>query len=182
MDLSKYKLIIFDLDGTLADRDSNELLEGVADWFGIYRHNTNGKKLAIATNQGGIGLRFWMEKDGFGEPEKYPTEKDFWERMSNLIIHSLGISPTEIPVYASFRYQSTKGNWSPIPDGQESNEKWKATSRKPSNGMLVYAMLDADIHESQTLMVGDSTDDERAAKAAGCDFMWAWEFFGRDKP
>jgi len=35
---------------------------------------------------------------------------------------------------------------------------------------------------SETLMVGDRVEDKAAAEAAGCDFIWAWEFFGRDKP
>ena len=49
--------------------------------------------------------------------------------------------------------------------------------RKPGPRMLLEAMNDfeADVHE--TLMVGDSKEDEQAAKAAGCDFVWADIFF-----
>lgn len=181
-DLSKYKLIIFDLDGTLADRDTGALLEGVSDWFNVYRHDTGGKKLAIATNQGGVGLRHWMDKDSFGEPEKFPTEDMIWERI-NGVIKDLGISPIQIPVFVCFRYQSRKGLWSPIPDGKENDKKWSKYHRKPGRMMIWDAMKNAGGTNSfNTLMVGDSDDDYNAARYAEIDFMWAWEFFGREKP
>lgn len=63
-------LYIFDLDGTLAALDSTNLLPGVAEWFDA----SPGVPCAIATNQGGVGLRYWMETKDFGEPGKYPTQ------------------------------------------------------------------------------------------------------------
>lgn len=177
----QYKLIIFDMDGTLADRDTGELLPGVADWFNVYKHVTGGVKLAIATNQGGVGLRHWMESGGFGEPQKYPTEDDVWNRIYN-VVSQLSISQVQIPAYVCFAYKSQKGTWSPTPTGKEISYHWQATNRKPNNGMLVKAMVEADILEIDTLMVGDSEEDESAALYAGCDFMWAWEFFKREKP
>src|SRR5687768_16117153 len=111
----QYKLIIFDMDGTLADRDTGELLKGVSDWFGVYKYVTGGVKVAIATNQGGVGLRHWMETGNFGKPEKYPTEDDIWQRIKQ-VFNQLGLRQTQSLVYVCFAYKSQKGEWSPTPE------------------------------------------------------------------
>lgn len=59
---------------------------------------------------------------------------------------------------------------------------WRQDWRKPAPGMLQYAMRLKEVLPAQTLMVGDSAEDQQAAAAAGCDFLWAWEFFGRPAP
>lgn len=178
-----HKLIIFDMDGTLADRETGELLPGVADWFGVYKHVTGGVKLALATNQGGVGLRYWMESGGFGEPDKYPTEDDVWNRINQVIGH-LGISQIEIPVYVCFAYQSKSSDKiAPLPPHHtNAMQRWSIAFRKPSPGMLLDAMREAGMSAEDTLMVGDSQEDLTAALAAGCHFQWAWEFFGRENP
>jgi HAD superfamily hydrolase (TIGR01662 family) len=178
---TNHKLIIFDMDGTLADRDTGELLEGVADWFSIYKHVTSGVKVAIATNQGGVGLRHWMETGGFGEPEKYPTETAVWERV-NHVISQLGISQAEIRTCVCFAYKSQKGIWSPTPQGEEREYKWSQHWRKPEPGMLLYLIKEHGVLASETLMVGDSPEDAQAAMRVKCEFQWAWDFFGCEKP
>jgi len=49
--------------------------------------------------------------------------------------------------------------------------------RKPEPGMLTFARNLVGTEATETLYVGDLPDDEQAAKNAGCDFMWADEFF-----
>lgn len=170
---SKAALIIFDMDGTLADRDTGELLPGVADWFERFKDFT---RYAIATNQGGVGLRYWMEKDGFGEPDKYPTEAQIEQRITE-VCNRLG---GQFDAYMCFAYQSKKsGQWGPIPENPFYPLAWQQDWRKPAPGMLLHAMHVAGARPEQTIMVGDSEEDERAAKAAGCHFRHADDFFHR---
>ena len=104
--MKQYDLYIFDVDGTIAERDATELLPGVAEWFA-----NNQTAVAFATNQGGVGLRYWMETAGFGEPSKYPTAKAVQERLESIAKY-LGVKWANI--YYSFAYQSkSSDNWSP---------------------------------------------------------------------
>src|SRR5689334_4202118 len=104
------KLIIFDLDKTLSAFNSDQLYPDAEAWIAEHRD----VKVAIATNQGGVGLRFWMEQGGFGDPGKYPTLVDVDYRLSCLFDSS-----NRPLVFACYRYQSQKGKWSPVPEGCE---------------------------------------------------------------
>lgn len=172
----KAKLIIFDIDGTLADRDTDELLPGVMEFFDRYATAFN---IALATNQGGVGMRHWMERDGFGKPEEFPTEDQ--ARAHVLAVQDQLMKGQPIPYYICFAYQSKKsGQWSPLPEGiSPEDPEWRADHRKPAPGMLIRAMRDAQAQPTQTIMVGDSEEDEQAAKVAGCSFQWADDFFKR---
>lgn len=176
--MKEYKLYLFDLDGTLALMDGNTLYPDAAQWL----ETNKDKSWMIVTNQGGIGLRLWMETGGFGDPAKYPTFEDFHARIEALFPEMDGFAlGTKVVVCA--RYQSKKtGEWSPLPQKGSWLSMWQQDWRKPAPGMLLYAMRIKEALPSTTLMVGDSEEDQQAAAAAGCDFMWAWEFFGREKP
>ena len=119
----EFRLLLFDCDGTLRDRDACRLLPGVREFFAALHgpgtwpeHALEGPgaaaggaspaaqpdavldlspdagsipgsdagptrdpapappRIAICTNQGGAGLRRWMETSGFGNPQQYQTE------------------------------------------------------------------------------------------------------------
>lgn len=171
-----YELYIFDVDGTLADRDTNELLPGVAEWF-----VDNERPCAFATNQGGVGLRYWMETGNFGSPDEMglPTEDDVWDRLHEL---NRVLGNGDILALASFVYQSkTTLKWSPVPERYDDflPLTWRKDWRKPCGGMIAYAKEYFHISQS-VVMVGDSPEDEQAAKDAGVDFLHADVFFGRN--
>lgn len=181
----EYGLIIFDLDGTLAPMDSDELYPDAKQWLENTPHNPGSvmpwRSWAIATNQGGIGLRHWMEKDGFGEPKKYPTLQDFEARIAKLFPDVENEYRWWLQMCA--RYQSKKsGKWCPVPEWGTGLAMWNETNRKPAPGMLQHLMIVTGWSKAVTLMVGDSDEDKGAAEAVGCDFMWAWQFFKREKP
>ncbi|MDQ4076528.1 MAG: HAD-IIIA family hydrolase [Chloroflexota bacterium] len=173
----EYQLIIFDADGTLADRDTRELLPGVARFFQYLAQLPPGERpqIAIATNQGGVGTRYWMESEGWGEPARFPTQEEIEAWYPELAKQLL----PEIPhrLYIAYAYQDKRDRWVPTPPDQLDNPRWDQTWRKPSPGMLRQAMVDADVSSAQTLMVGDSEDDKLAAERAGVDFQWASDFF-----
>lgn len=163
------RYIVFDADGTLCDRDTGALRPGVEDT--IRRLRREGRALAIATNQGGVGCR---ALGGFGHPERYPTEAEALRRYRALA-RKLGVPR----LYVAFAYQAKSGEWSPTPARTSRPDFWRHDWRKPAPGMLLRAMRDAGVGPAGTLMVGDRPEDQAAARAAGCNFQWADEFFGR---
>lgn len=180
MNSRKIALIIFDVDGTLVKPHTLELLPGVMDFFNLIcqANCPERPKTAIATNQGGAGMRYWMERNGFGSPEKYPTEESAAGRIRGLV--SILGGGSDLPVYASFRYRSSRGVWSPVPPERAGDPRWSKAWRKPEPGMLLQAMEDAGVGPEQTLFAGDSDEDRAAAGAAGCAFIEAGEFFSLD--
>ena len=171
--MKDYTLYLFDLDGTLADMNATTLYLDAQAWF----EEHPSVNWQLVTNQGGVGLRHWMETNGFGEPDQYPTEASIWERFKTLFPNDLH------RVLVAFAYQSKKsGQWSPTPLVDRESLSWRRDWRKPSGSMLLHAMNRCNVDPEHTVMIGDSDEDEQAADAAGCDFIRAWKFFGREKP
>jgi HAD superfamily hydrolase (TIGR01662 family) len=175
---NRYNLVIFDIDGTLADRDTSVLLSGVFNWFSEltlhYKY-----KLALATNQGGVGLRYWMEKDGFGNPGGYPDAREAAAHIASVISQLPQQLHMQLRnhVYMSFAYRSKKtGVWGAVPPG--ANQRWRQDWRKPAPGMLLQAMRDYGVVAQHTLMVGDRDEDHKAAIAANCSYMHRDTLFG----
>lgn len=166
----KYKLIIFDLDGTLVrDYNSYTLLPGRAKFFS----QPDLPPICLATNQGGVGLRYWMESGNWGDPVELPTIQVVETRLA-MIDFPPGFNPD---ILMCFTFKSKAGKWSPTPPGSENDSRWQQDWRKPSPGMLLDAMNLHQALPANTLMVGDSDDDRLAAEAAGCDFALADSFF-----
>lgn len=174
------KLIIFDVDGTLVQSHRLVFLPHVKDFFYLVLSGgcSDRPKLAIATNQGGVGMRYWSEKQRFWLRGGYPSQADVETRLHHLLV-TLDAG-TQIPVYVSFRYKDKKEQWSPIPPGEENNPRWRQDWRKPGPGMLLQAMADAGVPPEETIYIGDRAEDQAAAKAAGCAFQWAKDFFNSD--
>lgn len=176
------KLIIFDVDGTIAEMYTLRLLPGVADFFRLALGGdcTQMLKVALATNQGGVGMRYVLEQGGSKRASKYPTQAEIEQRLHDLVSALLGSSEARIPTYTAFRYLEKSGTWTPAPPGMEEDPRWSVEWRKPFPGMLLQAMRDAEAAPDTTLFIGDSPDDENAARAAGCAFRHAGAFFARE--
>lgn len=182
MDTSKYNLICFDVDGTLCPMGESSFLPGVQEWFA---HRPADLPIALVTNQGGVGLGEWMIQEGFGEPNKYPTQFEVETRLKN-ITYELGINGL-CTIHVCYAYQSKKTNLiGPAPKGRGNEKEWDIRRRKPSALMIMEAMKYAFRRDystglaKQVLFVGDSEDDRGAAGRAEVDFVLADVFFGRE--
>jgi histidinol phosphatase-like enzyme len=182
------KLIIFDVDGTLTpDNKSTRFESSVVETLIALRGQDIA--LALASNQGGVGLRHWIEAvGGFGTtPEEkakslassqtYPTAQDAFTRLATIAGEVTTLSQLPCRIYTCYAYQSKAGNWSPTPAGSEDDPMWSREWRKPNAGMLLQAMQDVGASTAGTLFVGDRDEDAGAALAAGVQFVEAKEFF-----
>ena len=152
-----YKLIIFDVDGTLVETKSGATFRKTADdwqWLPgrlakIAMLHLQGIKLAIASNQGGVAF-------GYLDPLE--------------IRHELMVMANEGHIsYVEMCFSH--------PEASRPGYRDESPRRKPGPGML-NEIIDASGEAKQdTLMVGDRPEDEQAAQAAGVAFMWANEFF-----
>ncbi len=173
----KYDLLIFDVDGTLVtDYNSDQLLPEATGFFS--KLPKRGPALALATNQGGVGLRYWMEQNQFGNPEELPTQIQARSRILRIAgqIADLYQYPQ---VYIAWAYQSkSSGIWGPISDDKD--PEWSQEFRKPNPGMIIAAMNHNQVSPSRTLMIGDRDEDWQAGRAGGCDVAVTNEFWSEN--
>jgi len=167
----EYALLLFDLDGTLTEYKIGAILPGVREWFADY----SDQPCAIVSNQGGVGLRHWMESEHFGDPDSYPTEDQVRATIERVIAEL----KSDMDYNVCFAYCTSKGKWAPTPDDRENRVEWQHDWRKPQPGMLLDFINRFGVEVEDVLMVGDWPEDEDAAAAAGCHFQWAHTFFGR---
>lgn len=155
---TRYKLIIFDKDGTIAggpeDRPPNALheqymLPGVRERCQELRER--GIRLGVASNQGGVA---------FG----HLTEAEAWELVEDAAKQIGAEDWTMCPHH---------------PEGKIKRYTKACPRRKPAPGMLLDLMQHFDVRRDDTLYVGDREEDREAAQHAGCNFAWAGEFFDR---
>lgn len=178
MEIKDYDLLVFDVDGTIANRDEDRLMPEARDFFKLlYQWSAVATvpKLALATNQGGVGLRFWMLDGGWGNPDELPTLKTVEERL-RAVRQQI---PLPTYLYTSYAYQSKNNKtWSPVPIEFAGRPEWSRAWRKPNPGMIQQAMLDYGIDNPQKILfVGDRPEDEGAAISAGVDFCWVKQFW-----
>ncbi len=178
-------LWMFDVDGTLCfGTGENNLHKTAVLW--LERHKP--QRVALCTNQGGVGLRYWMEPrpnegyDGFGHDRwpSLPTEADVHARMEGLAAQIRSVTGGEVKWYAAFAYQSQKGNWAPTPPEKVGNAEWGKSWRKPEPGMLFRAVLDYAVELSDCVFVGDMETDREAAANLGIEYLEADELFALD--
>lgn len=170
--MTKHKLTIFDIDGTLCNRDETELLPNRKTM--LDQLHADGREIAIATNQGGVGYRLFRQARNKSF-DVYPTEQEVLDRMG-AIIENIG---RPVPINIAFNYYVEWAKcWSPIPEGREAEPYWRSDFRKPGAGMLTDHMQKLGVGPTDTIYIGDRPEDEGAAQAAGCDFAWAWDYFG----
>lgn len=154
--MKKYRLIIFDADGTLRRCTVEgqpcpnkpgewELMPGVKERLAEFDWDTVA--VGIASNQAGVA---------YG----YLTKHMAFQLLKDMVAEATGRFPPTGLIRA-------------CPHAVED----ECRCRKPKPGMLWALMGFWFVAPSHTLYVGDMESDRLAAEAAGVDFMWAEDFF-----
>ena len=154
-----YKLIIFDVDGTLVTTKSGETFRKSADdwqWLPgrlekLKALQEQGIHLGIASNQGGVAFGYMQARDIQAELRHMADAIPIHHEMLSICCQH---PQATIDLY-----------------------RMDSERRKPKPGMLIELMGFADVAASDTLMVGDREEDLWAAKNAGVTFMGAAKFF-----
>jgi rfaE bifunctional protein nucleotidyltransferase chain/domain len=143
-------LVLLDRDGTLIrnipflhDPAKVEILPGVIE--GLARLQAAGLRLAIVSNQQGIGLGYF-------------TIQDFIA-VNQALLRELGSRGIRI----------SKIYFCPHSLAEQ------CSCRKPAAGMVIRAMRDFKAAPEQTFLIGDSDEDMQAGAAAGCRTLRAGE-------
>lgn len=176
-EIKDYQLYLFDLDDTLTRSisgekfpqsvDDREFIEG--RWERLLDLHEAGKKTAIVTNQGGAAWKIFSEVDMY--------------KLLTRLCKSANIDK----YFVCFHDTGEKARNSDrtIKDLTLPDRYLEWNRRKPGPGMLIQAMhefylpnLNHEDYRHEVIMVGDRPEDKAAAEAAGCDFAWAWDFFG----
>ncbi len=166
-------MIIFDIDGTLVDRDSTELLPGRKHFF---QSLEKGVLIALASNQGGPACR----NAGWDWSNKYPTLDDVENRLSIIkgIIEEAASRMAHL--YTSLIFIDKGGKIHIPKEISEKDPRLNIEWRKPAPGMLNQAMKDLGVPVRYVTMIGDRAEDAGAAKAAGCNFFYTNDFVWED--
>jgi len=143
-------LVLLDRDGTLIrnvpflhDPARVEILPGVIE--GLAKLQAAGLRLAIVSNQQGIGLGYF-------------TIQDFIS-VNQALLRELGARGIRI----------SKIYFCPHSLAEQ------CSCRKPAAGMVIRAMRDFNTAPEQTFLIGDSDEDMQAGAAAGCRTVRAGE-------
>jgi len=158
IEIKKYKLIIFDVDGTLVEPKSGATFRKSADdWQYLPKRVekcqelwAKGVKIALATNQGGVAF-------GYLDYQQMRVE----------------LEKTAQGVHAALTLICFTHPKATIEEFRRDSDR-----RKPGPGMLLEAIKMSGESREDTLMVGDREEDKLAAEAASCSFSWAWDYFG----
>jgi D-glycero-D-manno-heptose 1,7-bisphosphate phosphatase len=158
----KYNLVIFDADGTLRrctvanqpcpNRHGEwELIAGVKEGLAAMALKERGVRIGIASNQAGIAAGYLTTETALDLLHDMFEQAFGFRNRHDFIL----VCPHD-PIAA-------------------------CACRKPNSRMIDDIVFEARSAKRHTLYVGDLETDEKAAKNAGVDFMWAWEFFGKTK-
>ena len=181
----KPKLLLCDLDGTLAVKWEPDLLGGrLAE---LKRLNV---PVAVVTNQGGIHARYaWEQQERPDRADAYPTLSSLAQRFT-AVTRQL---PLIERVYAAFYVghddyplpEEREDVVRTLPTGALFHGSWAPGWRKPNPGMLRQACRDFGVLPEDAIMVGDSEDDRQAAAVLNIPFVsvdeevWASGFLDR---
>lgn len=181
-------IYILDVDNTITDLNGHTLYPHFVNWL-----KTIGERdqIYLATNQGGVGLRYWMGVHQFGDYTQYPTQEQVVSRITGIANEVSAIIQRPVMPFISFAYQSKKGMWNPLPgrayfQAQPTQinyrGEWCQNWRKPNPSMM-QSICSECVQRfnardwSKYLVIGDMESDKMAAESANLPFCYVNEFF-----
>jgi HAD superfamily hydrolase (TIGR01662 family) len=169
------QLLLADLDGTLVESWRETILPGIPERLAEWRDR--GARIAVATNQGGVGYRYAHEQRGeWAQAARYPTLEDVQARLA-AIADALHLDRLYVSLHHGREDWPTPPEWANgrIEQYGSMMVTWRPDWRKPAPGMLLQALEDLGAVPGEVLMVGDRNEDKGAADAARVQFRWvAW--------
>lgn len=152
-----HKLIIFDADGTLRWRT----VEGqpCPNAPGEWKLMPNVKEVLAGMED---GIAYGIASNQAGVAYGYLNKKVAYRLLVDMFREAFGVWPSLGTIKLCPHPPDAVG----------------CKCRKPKPQMLLMLMRRWQVRPSETLFVGDMESDQLAAENAGCDFMWAREFFG----
>jgi D-glycero-D-manno-heptose 1,7-bisphosphate phosphatase len=158
----RYKLIIFDADNTLrrCTVRGQPCPNGPGEWELMPNVKETLAKIDWGTPHGG-SIAYGIASNQAGVALGYMTEEVAYNLLKDMVVEAFGGWPATGTIQVCPH----------LPDAG-------CKCRKPKPFMLQRLMRSWLLTPDETLYVGDMESDKQAAENAGCDFMWAWEFFG----
>lgn len=171
--------LLLDLDGSVRESTDGKFIQtptvqrimaGVHE--AIAHHKRQGYTIIGITNQGGCDT---INRDT-GKPLKSLEDAIAEQHYTLALIPQLECIYFCPDMKGFVCYQVTRNKVTIVSDhstnnGESSEDKLKF--RKPGAGIIFKASIDFALDLTKSWMIGDRDEDEKAAKAAGVNFMWA---------
>lgn len=176
------KVVILDVDDTIVGKWGEDILPGRRAKLAQIREQ--GKKIFLATNQGGPAYRMVYEQENSPMASIYPSLLDVTRRLYliTLLVKAercyVALHPGEGGVANKLfaDMQTNQMEEYAFYDGRIS-ASWRKTWRKPEKGMIWEIMKETEVMQAEALYVGNAMTDLDAARNAGIPYAEADEFF-----
>lgn len=178
----KIKVIIFDVDGTIVKPWSAELLHGRKQK--LEQLQAEGKRLFLASNQGGPAYHAWYALKNSGREREYPSLIKTAMRMESIrsqisaercyIALHPGVDDIAEDLFE--RMQTDRTQQLSFMENRVVASyllRW----RKPRGEMLRQVLEDIEVKQKNAIYIGDKEIDMSAAQDAGIQYMDTDEFF-----
>lgn len=176
------KIIILDIDGTIVKPWSAELLHGRKRKLEQLR--AEGKRLFMASNQGGPAFHAWHAIKNSGRKREYPALTNVVETMESIRTQIgaekcyIALHPGQDDIANDLMEKMQIDPTHPISFmGGRVMASHLLEWRKPRAGMIEQIMNETKVALHEAIYVGNQTTDFDAARAAGIGYADTDEFF-----
>jgi histidinol phosphatase-like enzyme len=180
--IKNIKVIILDVDGTVAEKWSEEILPWRQQKLAQMREQ--GKRIFLATNQGGPAYRIVYGRENNALATMYPTLIEVLNRLY-MVTTATGAEKCMVALHPG-KDEIAKKLFANLQMDQVAvnvfykgkiETCWRKEWRKPGRGIIWEIMNQTSSRQSETMYVGNEMTDFDAARAAGIIYSDTDEFF-----